>query len=258
MSVSNATLLSLNGKNLKKLQIEGVTVWEAISGPVKKAFSDCTWAEVSEICKAGLASEFWALGDTKPMVAGASDKILRIIGFDHDPVTDASAYGREKAGITLEMVDLHNTLSNVRIHSSTYEYTSWYNDYGDYHCEMRKTTLPNFMVSQMPADLKEVIVPVDKEYQSSVRFMGWGAIKTISDTLFLPSLNELTGKYSSGAGSEGTQYAYYAAGNSYNKGVSYWTRSPRMTETLWHYISDTYVYNTYVNERKNCFPCMCI
>ena len=56
------------------------------SGPKKKAFADCTWEEVSEICKAGLAGQYWNIGDTKEMIYGDSTKMLRIIGFDHDIV----------------------------------------------------------------------------------------------------------------------------------------------------------------------------
>ena len=126
----------------------------------KKAFADCTWAEVSEICKAGLASEYWQIGDTKNMVDGDDSTALRIIGFDHDPVADSAAYGREKAGITLEMVGLHNDLKSVRINNQNYELTAWYSTSASQKCKLRTETLQNFLSARVPTDLKNVIVSV--------------------------------------------------------------------------------------------------
>lgn len=223
------------------------------SKPEKKAFIDCSWAEVSAICKAGLASEYWAIGDTKPMIAGATSKILRIIGFNHDNVTDPEAYGREKAGITLEMVDQHSSLIGP-MNDNNYSGTAWYHSSSMYHCKWRQTILPAFMASEMPNDLKNVLVAVDKEYNSD------GA--TVSDTLFLLSLNELFGTYPSGAGSEGDRYDYYIAGNTVDRDVSYWTRSLK-SGADWYYINTSGTVTTMpvgaagaANIRG--FPAMCI
>ena len=226
-------------------------------GPKKKAFSACTWAEVSEICKAGLASEYWQIGDTKNMVDGDDTTALRIIGFDHDPVADSAAYGREMAGITLEMVGLHNDLKSVRVNTTNYAGTAWYSTQASQKCKLRTETLPNFLSARVPTDLKNVIVSVKKEGSAS-DVNGFVANREVNDTLFVLSANEITGKYASGAGSEGEQYAYYKAGNSYDKGVSYWTRSPVKSGGMWYYISGASVYQTYVTEYKGCFPCMCI
>ena len=191
------------------------------SKPKKKAFVDCTWEEVSQICKKGYAAEYWSIGDEKPMHIGGSANIFRIIGFDHDPVTDASAYGREKAGITLEMVDPPSTLKKTWAASNAQQ-TVWNHSVsGGTLNYFRTDYLPNFLNSTVIEALRNVIVPVNKEFMNNS-----GQIVLSSDTLFILSVNEIKGTYASGHGSEGEQYAYYAAGNSHARSFGeYWTRS---------------------------------
>lgn len=223
--------------------------------PPKKAFADCTWEEASAICKAGYAAKYWAVGDTKNMIAGDDTTALRIIGFDHDPVTDAEAYGREKAGITLEMADSNfKYFTDKQMNTTNYSGTLWYSASANYHCNFRKNLLPDYLANKVPADLRAVLTPVDKEFYNGAE------MKTISDTLFLLSLNEIVGGYTSGYGSEGEQYDYYAAGNPRKRGGSYWTRSSAGGAN-WYYIgSGGEVYNTWVASYGHhySFPCMCI
>lgn len=221
--------------------------------PAEKAFADCTWAEVSAICKAGLASEYWAIGDTKPMSAGATTKILRIIDFDHDDVTDQAAYGREKAGVTLELVDTQSSLQGA-MNDTNYSGTIWYSANDMFHCKFRKTLLPQFLSAQVPTDLKNVLVPVDKEYHTAS-----GESETVSDTLFLLSVNEIMGGYLSGDGSEGERYSYYTAGNSTSRSVAYWTRSNTTGAQMYYVNTSGAVNTTYVvNGSYYGFPAMCI
>lgn len=198
--------------------------------PPEKAFVDCTWEEVSAICKAGLAPEYWAIGDKKPMVAGATTKVLRIIDFDHDDVADQTAYGRAKAGVTLELVDAQSTVQGA-MNDKNYLGTVWYSTTDVYHCRYRKTVLPQFLSAEIPTDLKNVLVPVKKEYHT---VSGESAI--VSDTLFLLSVNEIVGGYISGDGSEGERYSYYTAGNSIRRNVAYWTRSNVADKAEFYYI----------------------
>ena len=229
------------------------------SKPVKKSFAESTGEEISAVCKAGLASEYWALGDTKNMIDGDTTTALRIIGFDHDYVSDMASYGREKAGITLELVETNSSL-NSQMLGTNYTSTGWYHSNSMYHSKVRYTLLPNYLANVVPDALKAVIVPVGKEfiYKES------GELSSVSDTLFILSANEVLGSYTSGYNSEGTQYAYYAAGNSRIKkttngtAVSWWTRSPFSSST-WTFIMDSgSVGKTYVSESKYVFPCMCI
>ena len=225
------------------------------SNPKKKAFADCTWEEVSEICKAGLASKYWQIGDTKNMIAGDDTTALRIIGFDHDPVTDAATYGREKAGITLEMADKNfNAFKDGQMNTTNYSGTLWYSPTAEFKCNFRKNLLPTYLANNVPADLRAVLTTVKKEFYDGAN------IKTISDTLFLLSVNEIMGGYTSGAGSEGEQYAYYAAGNDRKRAGSYWTRSTAGGAN-WYYINSSGGVNITWVVSYACsysFPAMCI
>lgn len=178
--------------------------------PPKKPFARCTWEEISKVCKAGLASECWAIGDTKNMIDGDDTTALRIIGFDHDPVEDAAAYGREKAGITLEMVYVPSELSTP-MHTVRSSFCCWYTSYAsvDYHSIVRREVFPNYLQNTVPSKLQSVIVPVMKEHlQENAK------LTETADTLFILSANEVYGSNSSAYGAGGTHYAYYAAGNS--------------------------------------------
>ena len=216
------------------------------SGPKKKAFADCTWEEVSEICKAGLAGQYWNIGDTKEMIYGDSTKMLRIIGFDHDIVSDAATYGRDKAGITLELVQVPVNLQSKWL-GTNYTSGQWYTSSDNYHSVIRKTLLPNYRTEVIPQYLSD-------------------AITTVSDSLFILSANELFGTYASGDGSEGTQYAYYTAGNSKIKkntsdtAIMYWTRSKRYNKGFVYYVGTTgsIAEKSLIEEGLYAVPCMCI
>lgn len=227
-------------------------------GPPKKAFAKCTWAEVSKVCKAGLAAEYWAIGDTKNMIDGDDTTALRIIGFDHDPVTDASAYGREKAGITLEMVYPPFVANH---YASMIDGVVWYSENSAYHSDIRETALPNYLSGTIPEALKKVIIPVSKEFRKAGGTRGY-----VDDTLFILSVNEIKGGMTSTFASEGTQYAYYAAGNSQihrnaeGTAVDFWTRSGTGVSGSYFYRISTAgaAAQWNLNRDFSVFPCMCI
>lgn len=227
--------------------------------PPKKNFNESTWEEISAVCKAGLASEYWAIGDTKNMIDGDTTTALRIIGFDHDYVSDIASYGREKAGITLELVESNASL-NAAFNSVNYTSAAWYHTNDTYHSTCRKTLLPNYLANVVPDDLRGVIVPVGKEFM----YKDTSVLSSVSDTLFILSVNEITGGKTSGFQSEGTQYAYYAAGNSKIKrttdgtAVDAWTRSP-YSSSSWAYLSASgTVSRETMTVAKYIFPAMCI
>lgn len=230
------------------------------SGPKKKAFADCTWEEVSEICKAGLAGQYWNIGDTKEMVYGDSTKLLRIIGFDHDIVSDPATYGRDKAGITLELVQVPVNLQSCWLETN-YTVGQWYTSSDSYHSVIRKTLLPNYRAEVIPQYLSDVIVDVQKEFMHDS-----GTIRTVSDSLFILSANEIFGTYASGYGSEGTQYAYYTAGNSKvkkntsNTAIQYWTRSKMYNKAIVIVVTtEGAVTDKYLTETGiYAVPCMCV
>ena len=227
---------------------------------IGRAFADYTWEEVSAVCKAGLAAEYWQIGDERSMSAGAEVYPVRIIGFNHDYVSDPKAYGREKAGITVEVIGRYSELKGI-MNSVSVIGCVWYHEDDNYYCDWRSAKLPVFWNSKMPEELKNVIVPVEKEYLDRD-----SSLKTISDNLFLLSANEIFGTYTSGPGSEGTQYAYYAAGNRFhgasNISSNHWTRSSNITDNKWMYVRGTSnaIASMYVTNGADNYghPTMCI
>lgn len=173
------------------------------------------WATISKVARAGKAAEYWNIGDTKNITINGTTYTVRIIGFDHDDVTDQATYGRAKAGITFETTSL---VTANQMHSKYPMSGGWGS------CNMRNSTLVSYYNS-LSDDLKNAIVSVNKTYALSS-----SNIKTISDKLFLLSMWEYLGSSGRSLAQEGNYYAFYAAGNStrkqYNGTYSYyWTRS---------------------------------
>ena len=250
--------ISFQGKKVERVFYNGIPVWNAF--PSKKALEDTSWEDISIVCRAGLASEYWQLGDSKCLIPGDSSVQFQIIGFDHDTVTDPAAYGRNKAGLTLQMVQLIPALSSV-MNTVNYIDTTWYHASNSYHSTVRSSLFPAYYESALPAPLKNVIVPVQKDYN----IVASKSTGTVSDTLFLPSLDEVLGTVTSFFGNEGNQYAFFAQGGSKVKktaagaATSWWTRSPTGSNARFYMInssgnltSGSAVASSYAP------PCLCI
>lgn len=191
--------------------------------PEKVALSQCSWKQISAVCRAGLAKEYWAIGDKKYLIDGNTTLEVRIIGFDHDYVSDISAYGREKAGITFHLGRVNGDLL-YPMHTDKTASISWDN------CAMRTVSLPIIMDTIVPADLKKVIVPVGKEFYDK----STNTIKSVSDKIFMLSANEVFNGFSSGVQSGGKGYEFFLLGNTKHVYIGsatckWWTRSPNAT-----------------------------
>lgn len=150
---------------------------------------------------------------------------LDIIGFNHDTLTDSNEYGEEtatgKAGVTLQLHDLFETKYPMNIEAD--------NDVGWWGSDMRISTM-EIMKGYLPADWQAIIKPVNNS-----TYNGYGAggdMETSSDSCFLLSEVEIFGSdiWYTFPG-EGSQYAYYKAGNSKIKtrngtAEMWWERSP--------------------------------
>lgn len=174
-----------------------------------------TWADISSISELGLAQQYFKVGDQKSITVNGVKYQTRIIGFNHDNLTSGG-----KAGITFQMVDCLNTTYNME--SSNINTNGWLN------CAMRKTHLRTTIWGQLESSLKSVIKTVNKLASAGNQS---ATIQTAQDTLFLLSEVEIFGKVTYSKAGEGSQYAYYAAGNSTIKKVngsanSWWERSP--------------------------------
>ena len=148
-----------------------------------------------------------------------------VIGFNHDELTTPTAYGAAtatgKAGITFQMHDLFAT--GFKINDSDTNAGGWEN------CTMRTSTMATLR-GYLPSIWQTAIKPVNK--LSGVGGGTSSGTKIVSDNCFLLAEVEIIGSVKNSVAGEGTQYAYYKAGNSPRKGqIGYaskrwWTRSP--------------------------------
>ena len=166
-----------------------------------------------------------SIGDQVTLSLNGTNYYFDIIGFNHDTLTDTAAYGEEtatgKAGITFQMHDLFST---------TYVMNSSNTNSGGWKSSAMRTATMATMKGYLPAAWQTAIKPVNK-----VSGTGGGSssgTETVSDSCFLLAEIEIFGSTTYSVSGEGTQYAYYKAGNSKvkNKGGSansWWERSPR-------------------------------
>ncbi len=153
-----------------------------------------------------------------------TDYAFDVLGFNHDELTDASAYGATtktgKAGITFQMHDCFAT---------TYSMNSSNTNSGGWAGSAMYTSTMATMKSYMPTAWQSAIKTVRK-------LSGKGSDSSIGvdiseNDCFLLSEIEIFGSTPYSVSGEGTQYAYYKAGNSKVKNRSgsayiWWERSP--------------------------------
>lgn len=149
-----------------------------------------------------------------------------VIGFNHDSLTDPTAYGLPtqtgRAGITFQMHVLFADTISVMNSSNT-------NSGGWKSSAMRTSTMAT-MKGYLPDDWEAIIKPVDKA--SGTGGGSSSGTETVSDSCFLLAEIEIFGSTTYSVSGEGNQYAYYKAGNSKvknRKGSAdyWWERSPR-------------------------------
>lgn len=153
-----------------------------------------------------------------------------VIGFNHDALTDANAYGKAtatgKAGMTLQMHDCFAT---------TYAMNSTNANSGGWKDSLMRTStmMTPLKVGYMPAAWQRAIKHV---YKASGIGSGSSSIESTSDDCFLLAEVEIFGSAINTASGEGMQYAYYKAGNSKVKKKGgftniWWTRSPTVGDS---------------------------
>lgn len=183
------------------------------------------WETISKVARAGKAAQFWNVGDKKNITINGVTHVVQIIGFDHDDVTDSAAYGRAKAGITFQYADcwFYNSIYTKVMNTGRTNIGGWDPTY------MKGTVLPDIynQFGTYEPELKNAIACVKKPYCPTYNASD---ISSSDDYLFLLSENELFGKKTYAPALEGTQYEYYAAGNSKvkkfnNTAVTHWLRS---------------------------------
>ena len=164
------------------------------------------------------------VGDQVTLDLNGTSYAFDIIGFNHDTLTDANAYGTAtatgKAGITFQMHDLF---------AMRYKMNDTDTNVGGWKSSAMRTSTMATMKGYLPTAWQTAIKPVNK-----AAGLGGGSssgTETVSDSCFLLAEIEIFGGTTYSVSGEGTQYAYYKAGNSTvkNKGGSaddWWERSP--------------------------------
>ena len=165
-----------------------------------------------------------SIGDQVTLSLNGTNYAFDIIGFNHDTLTDTAAYGEEtatgKAGITFQMHDLF---------ASYYPMNSSNTNSGGWKSSAMRTSTMATMKGYMPTEWKTVIKPVNKA--SGLGGGSSSGTETVSDSCFLLAEIEVIGSTTYSVSGEGTQYAYYKAGNSKVKNMSgsashWYERSP--------------------------------
>ena len=164
-----------------------------------------------------------SVGDQVTLSLNGTNYAFDIIGFNHDTLTDTAAYGEEtatgKAGMTLQMHDLFATVYVMNSSTNT----------GGWKKSNMRTSTMSIMKDYLPDDWEAIIKPVNKA--SGTGGGSSSGTETVSDNCFLLSEVEIFGSIKYAVAGEGTQYAYYKAGNSKVKDKSgsafdWWERSP--------------------------------
>lgn len=160
------------------------------------------------------------VGDQVTLSLNGTNYAFDIIGFNHDTLTDPAAYGEEtatgKAGITFQMHDLFAT--KYMMNSSNTNSGGWASS------AMRTSTMAT-MKGYLPDDWEAIIKSVNKA--SGTGGGSSSGTETVSDSCFLLAEIEIFGSTTHSVSGEGTQYAYYKAGNSKMKSNNFWwERSP--------------------------------
>lgn len=182
---------------------------------LKDNFADNEWSEIIAACQSGNVPASWVVGNYKNMTINGKAYRIDIIGKNHDTYAAGGT-----APLTFQMHDCYT--ETKQMDSSNTNSCGWQNS------AMRTTHLPAIL-NLMPAEVKAAIREVQKKTSAGNQS---SSIQTTNDKLFLLSEIEIFGSTTCSYAGEGTQYAYYQAGNSKVKnrnGVAYrwWERSPR-------------------------------
>ena len=165
-----------------------------------------------------------SVGDQVTLSLNSTNYTFDVIGFNHDTLTTAAAYGANtatgKAGITFQMHDLFAT---------DYPMNSTNTNSGGWKSSAMRTSTMATMKDYLPPAWQSIIKPVNKA--SGTGGGSSSGTETVSDNCFLLAEIEIFGSRKYSVPGEGIQYAYYKAGNSKakKKGGSislWWERSP--------------------------------
>ena len=205
-------------------------------------FADNTWEQIIKACQTNTVPDTWEVGDQKAMTIGEEEHMITIIGKNHDVDYDGNY-----APLTLQMQDCLSTkykMQSTRTNEGGWDASIPYNgeawDYVKY---------------SLPREVKNGIRSIRK-YTSAGK-QSSSIVESEDNDIFLLSEVEVFGTMSNSFAGEGTQYAYYAAGNSKVKKVdgtatAWWLRSPdKGTSTRYCRVSSSGTAGDYNADTEN-------
>ena len=185
-----------------KVFMSGIVPQKVAPVTFKSNFADNDWSTIIKACQTNKVPDTWTVGSQKTMTINGTDYQIDIIGKNHDTYSDGSG----TAPLTFQMHDCYN---NHGFKMRTYNDNSC----GWGQSDMRMTHLPS-VVPLMPQEVQAGLRTVNKLTSQSGSS---STIVTTEDKLFLLSEVEVFGYTKYSHSGEGSQYAYYAAGNSTKK-----------------------------------------
>ena len=199
-----------------------------IKYPYEANFADNTWEQIIAACHSGSVPSTWVVGNSKTMTINGTSYQVDIIGKNHDTYASGG-----KAPLTFQLHDCY--ADTKQMNSSNTNSGGWTS------CAMRQTHLPAIL-ALMPTEVQNGIREVNKLTSAGSQS---STINTTADKLFLLSEIEIFGSTTYSKSGEGSQYAYYSAGNSKVKNFSgsasgWWERSPRGSDSTGFCLVDIY------------------
>ena len=223
LGLVNARQYSADGWQVINGYVGADGEWSQFSEPLPPSgqpLESYTWAQISAISQAGLAASYFQEGNTKSLTIGDADYSVVIVGFGHDSVT-----GGGVAGITFGLTScLADSMTMYATNSSV----------GGWTDSIMRSNFNGTVLSQLPADLQAVILPVDKVTSQGAEV---STLVTTSDKLFAFSEVELFNTSLISFPGEGIYYSYFASDalrirTQNGAAAKYFTRSPYATSTL--------------------------
>lgn len=253
------------GSKTKSLMINAIRVYNITFFDAESVLNDNDWATISNVSKAGLANNYWSVGDAKVInLNGTASKLslnttlyVYILAFDHDKssttgAADGITFGTFKtaasSGIDVCLVSGLNDSSDFRMNTTATNSGGWkksdmrYNILGSTNTQNGDATATtatspkaNTLMSCLPSDLRAVMRPMCVYTNNT----GGGSDNVTGTLDYLPLLAEYEVQgawtYANSAEQDNqTQYAYYKNGNSKKKFnysstssvMRWWVRSP--------------------------------
>lgn len=208
-----------SSQKTKQWKLEVIGIVYVYPFTIGDNLNDTDWADIDICGRLGMAQQFFKVGDSKTVNIGGTNYEVQIIGFNHDDKVSGG-----KAPMTFQLVDCLN--QTAQMNSSNTNTGGW-------NGSAMRTRMATYK-SQLPAAFRNVIKTVKKK--SGTGGGSSSGTQTTNDDLFLLSEIEIFGTTTYSVAGEGTQYAWYKAGNTRIKKVNgsangWWERSPRSGTT---------------------------